>query len=258
MEENFLMKNSFTKKQRYISLASIILLILIWKLLSVFYDSDFILPSPEKTSWTIIKIICSKDFLEIVGITILRGLIGFIIAGILGITLGIIAGTKHNFYAFISPLIVVIRSTPVIAITLLALIWFTPNYMPIFIGMLTMFPIVFTNVYDGIKSIEPSLVEMAKFYKINNKRIIREIYIPSISTFIISGISNAVGIGWRAIIVGEVLSQPKYGIGTQMQNAQLFLRVDILIAWTFIAILLSYCFELIIRWSEHKIVTWKV
>ena len=97
----------------------------------------------------------------------------------------------------------------------------------------------------------------SKFYKVSNKRIIREIYIPAITPFIFGGISNAVGIGWRAIIIGEVLGQPKYGIGTQMQNAQTFLKVDVLIAWTFVVIILSYLFELLVRWVERKLVIWK-
>ena len=78
---------------------------------------------------------------------------------------------------------------------------------------------------------DASLVEMAKFYGASGKKIVTEVYIPSIIPFIISGISSATGIGWRAIIVGEVLAQPTYGIGTVMQSAQTFLNVDILIAW---------------------------
>ncbi len=66
------------------------------------------------------------------------------------------------------------------------------------------------------------------------------------------------GIGWRAIIIGEVLSQPVYGIGTKMQVAQTFLNVDLVIAWTLIAILISFVFEKTIRWGERKIETWRV
>jgi NitT/TauT family transport system permease protein len=98
---------------------------------------------------------------------------------------------------------------------------------------------------------------MAKFYRISRSRIVREVYIPAIMPFIISGASSAMGIGWRAIIIGEVLSQPKYGIGTVMHIEQTFLKVDAVIAWTLIAVLLSYGFEKIIRWSENKIVNWK-
>ena len=109
---------------------------------------------------------------------------------------------------------------------------------------------------DGMKSVDPSLVEMAEFYKVGRRRIIREVYVPAIAPFIYSGISSAIGIGWRAIIVGEVLSQPKYGIGTRMQTAQTFLNVDALIAWTIIAVLLSYGFESLLRVSERRTVRW--
>jgi NitT/TauT family transport system permease protein len=121
-----------------------------------------------------------------------------------------------------------------------------------------MFPFICTNVVDGIRSVDKDLIEMARFYRIGKRRIISEVYIPAIMPFIISGASSAMGIGWRAIIIGEVLSQPQYGIGTRMQSAQTFLNVDAVIAWTLIAVLISYGFEKIIRWGERKIVTWKM
>ena len=150
-----------------------------------------------------------------------------------------------------------IRSVPVISIILLALIWLDSGSVPVFIGMLTMFPFITTNVSDGIRSIDRDLVTMAEFYKVKRERIIRELYIPAITPFIVSGASSALGIGWRAIIIGEVLSQPEYGIGTMMQNAQTFLNIDAVIAWTIVAVLISYGFEKIIRLIERKFITWR-
>lgn len=82
-------------------------------------------------------------------------------------------------------------------------------------------------------------------------------YIPAVMPFITSGASSAMGIGWRAIIIGEVLSQPVYGIGTRMQLAQTYLNVEVLIAWTLLAIALSYLFERLIRWGESYLIRWK-
>lgn len=251
------MKSSFTNKQRLITAAAVVLLIAAWKILSMIYRSDFILPSPGKTTVAAVKLFADEGFLKVVGTTVLRALTGFAIAGILGLGLGLLAGADPNVFALLNPFVVVIRSTPVIAFTLLALIWFSPDSMPVFIGMLTMFPLIFTNVCDGIRNIDRSLIQMARFYKVSRRRIVREIYIPAITPFIISGVSNAVGIGWRAVIVGEVLGQPLYGIGSRMQDAQMVLRVDVLIAWTFVVIFLSYCFDLIIRAVERKLVKWK-
>lgn len=85
-----------------------------------------------------------------------------------------------------------------------------------------------------------------------------ELYIPAILPFIISGASSAIGFGWRAIITGEVLSQPEFGIGTLMQAAQTFLNVDAVIAWTIVAVIISYGFEIIIRLIERKIIVWRI
>ncbi len=226
-------------------------------MLALYFNSPFIVPHPEDTILTVIKLIGTKDFMQVAGATVFRGITGFVISAILGVGAGIIAGISAGFNAFINPILVTIRSTPVISLILLALIWFSPGTVPVYIAMLTMFPFICTNVVDGIKSVDHGLIEMARFYNVGTRKIITDVYIPAIMPFIISGASSAMGIGWRAIIIGEVLSQPRYGIGTTMQSAQTFLNVDVVIAWTLIAVLISYIFEKMIRWGEHKIVIWR-
>ena len=250
------MKISITRRQ-YMSLAGVTFMLIVWKVLSMHFSSDFILPSPETTFSTTIKLFGDSQFLETVGTTILRGVFGFVLSFILGLGFGIWAGVSPNFNAFLRPILVTVRSIPVIALLLLALIWLNPGLVPVFLAMLTMFPFICTNVIDGIQSVDQNLVQMATFYRVGRGQIIRELYLPAIMPFIISGASSAMGIGWRAIIIGEVLSQPKYGIGTVMQSAQTFLKVDAVIAWTIIAVIISYGFERIIRWSERKIVIWR-
>lgn len=250
------MKISVTRKH-YITLASIIFMLAVWKLAAMHFRSAFILPPPETAIITTVKLFAEKSFLAVAGSTILRGITGFILSMLLGIGAGILAGINRDFDSFIRPLIVTLRSVPVISFILLALIWLTPDSVPVFVAMLTMFPFICTNVTDGIKSVDRDIIEMAEFYHVGKNRIVREVYIPAIMPFIISGASSAMGIGWRAIIIGEVLSQPRYGIGTVMQNAQTFLNVDAVIAWTIIAVVISYLFEKSIRWSERKLITWR-
>ncbi|NLN31310.1 MAG: ABC transporter permease [Bacteroidales bacterium] len=250
------MKISITKKQ-YLGFASVAVMLILWQLLAVYFDSDVIVPSPGKTLMTAAGLFTDPDFIMVVGTTIIRGLAGFAISALLGMLLGIVAGMSSGFNAFLQPILVTVRSVPVIALILLALIWFTPGSVPVFIALLTMFPFICTNVIDGIRSVDPDIIVMAKFYRISRRRIVSEVYIPAIMPFIISGASSAMGIGWRAIIIGEVLSQPRYGIGTMMQTEQTFLNVDAVIAWTLLAVFISYGFEKIIRWSEYKIVNWK-
>lgn len=250
------MKNLFTKNKTY-TFISVVFLIALWKAGSLMVSSEFILPSPEKTFFSLIQLTTEPEFFNTLGSTILRGLLGFFISFILALSLGILAGIHEKFRAFLQPLLVTIRSTPVISLILLALIWFNVNQVPVFIALLTMFPFICTNIIDGIRDVDHNLIQMAQVYRTGNKNIIRHIYIPAIMPYIFSGTSSAMGFGWRAIIIGEVLSQPTYGIGTLMQSAQTYLLTDRLIAWTVLAIIISYFFDLLIRFIEKQSITWK-
>jgi NitT/TauT family transport system permease protein len=59
------------------------------------------------------------------------------------------------------------------------------------------------------------------------------------------------------VIACEVLSQPHFAIGTGMQNAQTYLLVAEVLAWTLVAILLGYLFETLINRLEKKIIRWR-
>ena len=245
------------KKNRHIGLISIIVMLAVWEVVALRINSEQIMPGPWATLLATFRLFAEKDFLLVVGNTLLRGLIGFAIALVLGVGLGIWAGINEKFEAFLKPWLVVMRSIPVVAFILLALIWFKSGSVPVLIGILTMFPMICTNVIEGIRNVDGKLIEMARFYHVSESRIIKEVYVPAIAPFVVSGISSAFGIGWRAIVIGEVLSQPEFGIGSRMHAAQSFLNVDVLIAWTLIAILISFLFEKIIRWGEKKCIKWK-
>ena len=249
--------NNLFSRNRLITFGSVFVLLVIWKLASILAGSSLILPSPEETLATTGRILWSPEFLPDIILTVLRGFTGFAMALGFAVSLGIWAGMAPGVHAALKPVLIAVRSTPVISFILLALIWLRVEQVPVFIAFLTMFPIVCMNVIEGIRSLDPELVEMAKFYRVPVRRIIREVYVPGIAPFLTGGISTAIGFGWRAVIIGEVLSQPRFGIGTLMQNAQTYLMVSELIAWTVIAVLISYVFEMLMRLTERRLIRWK-
>ena len=251
------MKISTTKRDSLLTLISIISLIIIWKLISLIINSAIILPSPESTAVSLYNLVRTREFFLIILSSLQRGIIGFILAFILGTAVGFFAGFNKIFYKLLEPFLVIIRSTPVMSIILIALIWFRANNVPIFASFLMSFPIICTNVIEGIRNIDIRLIQMAKIYKIKKWRIIGEIYFPSLVPFLIAAVSTAFGIGWKVVIAAEVLSQPKYAIGTSLQLSKIYLNIDEVFAWTIIAILLGYIFEKLIRLVEKSTVKWK-
>ncbi len=239
------------------TILSFCILLVIWKILSLIVNSEIIFPSPEKTFIAFINFLKLKIFYVSILSTIYRGLIGFLISFILGISFGFLAGFNNVFYKIFEPILVTIRSTPVITIILIALIWFKAENVPIFSSFLISFPIICANVIEGIKNIDIKIIQMAKIYKISKKRVFFEIYIPHILPFIVSASSTAFGIGWKVVVAAEVLSQPRIAIGTNLQNAKIYLKINEVFAWTLTAIFLAYLFEKIIRVIEKRIIYWK-
>lgn len=227
-------------------------LALLWEGASLLAGSGQLLPGPWQTLKSTAALFCNLSFLKVVGSTVLRAAAGFVIAALSGLLLGIAGGMNRGVDAFLKPWVVVIRSAPVVAFVLLAVIWFSPDAVPVIIGTLVMFPIIYLNTVEGIGGVDADMVEMARFYGVGGVRLLKELYLPAIRPFLSSGVSNAVGIGWRAVVVGEVLSQPQWGIGTVMRSAQTFLQVDILIAWTLVTVVIGALFDKLIRYGYRS------
>jgi NitT/TauT family transport system permease protein len=250
------MRISFSKNS-WFSIAGVILILAAWEILSLVIGSENILPGPIYTLKTLILFLGDIYFYKSLFLTLLRGLTGFVLAMIASLLVGIPSGINSKTESFFSPLIVTIRSTPVISVILLAIIWLRVENVPVFIGFLTMFPILTTSIITGIREVDRGLVEMALIYRVKKLRLLKDIYIPSLSPYFFSGLLTAAGFGWRAVIIGEVLSQPRYGIGSMMQNSQTYLLVAELISWTMVAVLVGFVFEKVIEMGRSKLTAWK-
>ncbi|MCT4619461.1 MAG: ABC transporter permease subunit [Marinisporobacter sp.] len=251
------MKISIIIKNKFPTILSIFILIFTWKIISGIIASEMILPSPEVTYKSMLILIKSEDFFKTVFMTIERGMIGFFLSCTLGLGIGLLTGSNLFLEKLIEPILVVIKSTPVMSIIILALIWFRTDYVPIFVSFLVSFPIICVNVSEGIKSIDIKLLEMAKIYGVKKYRMVLEIYLPAITSYFMAGVSTAMGIGWKAVIAAEVLSQPTLAIGTSLYNSKVYIETENVLAWTVIAVILSFIFERGIRMLEKKMIRWR-
>jgi NitT/TauT family transport system permease protein len=93
-------------------------------------------------------------------------------------------------------------------------------------------------------------------YRVKLRRIVFELYIPSILPYLLAGASNAMGITWKVIIAAEILSQPSFAIGTNLMIAKIELETAQVFAWTVVAIIISFIFEYLLDSLENKFRTW--
>jgi NitT/TauT family transport system permease protein len=183
-------------------------------------------------------LLASPRFIEAIGATALRSLAAFSIAMLAGSIAGFLSGISSRFKAMLSPPLTILRATPVLAIILLAMIWFPTDIVPVFSAFIMSFPVVSEHVATGVRSVDRRLVDMAHSFGASPLDIARSIRIPSAMPQVLSAARSALGLSWKVVIAGEVLSQPARAIGTGMQEARLVLETAEVFAWAVAGIML--------------------
>ncbi|MGE5627527.1 MAG: ABC transporter permease [Solirubrobacterales bacterium] len=244
------MKTSIIKASRLLFV--ILFWIFIWELGSLFINNDILLPSPIAVAIALGYLSLKGYFWLSVLSSVGRVLVGLFLSIGIGILLGIAAGLNKYVEELLNPLLITIKSTPIMSIIILALVWFKSTNVAVFTAILVCFPIIYTNVLQGIKSVDPQLIQMANIYKVKDKYIIKDIYVPSIKHYIISGVLMCLGLGWKVSVTSEVLATPKYSIGLNLLTAKTTLETAELFAWTVVVVLLSFAFELAFKYYVKK------
>ncbi len=240
------MKNLASKKRRYVFL-SIIAFIAFWKLLSLWVAQTIIVPSPEETVAALRAIVSQPNFTVIIGHTLRRMLIGFVVTAAIAVVVGISAGIIEPLRQILKPLVLVLKAVPTMAIILLALIWLESEKAPMLVGAIICFPIIYQNVVKGISEVDVKLLEMARVYRVDKKRIIKDIYLPSIKPYVLAALSTAAGLNVKVVIAAEVLSQPPLSIGENFQIARANLDTPAVFGWAIIAIFIAAGFDYAIQ-----------
>ncbi|HAS90883.1 MAG TPA: ABC transporter permease [Clostridiales bacterium] len=239
------MMNSILRNKN--KLLIILFWIFVWEILSLIIAQEIYLPSPHAAFSSLMNLLISKDTYITVYYSTYRTLTGFFLSCVFGIFLGIISGIHKAVYNLLNPLIVIIRTIPVMSIIIIAIMWFKDTNVPIFVAFLMCFPIIWTNTVSGILSTDVKLLQMCEVYKIKKSRIISSVYFYSSLPYIKAGMISALGIGWKVTSAAEVLSLPKYSIGRFLYDSKVYLEIPDLFAWTIIIVSLSFLFESLLK-----------
>ena len=231
---------------------SILLYLAVWKVLSFIIGRQIILPPPEQVFLQVLLLFRQNEVFPQVLPTLIRGLSGFTFSFILGVFCGIAAGISKRFRWFLNPLLISIRTIPVLSLILLAIIWFRTELVPVFICFLVVFPLLCGSVAVGVSRIDRELLEMARIYRKTPGEIFKMIYLPSMLPYVSNAISTGLGLTWKSVVAAEILSMPEKGMGTSMQAAQFQLDTPLLFAWTILIVILSALFDAILFYLEKK------
>lgn len=235
------------------SIAVAIFWLLLWQLVAAIIGKPLLLPSPIQTLQSLFELIQTNRFYLASALSLVRIMAGYLIGVILGVMFGVFAAFSPLVDRLTTPIHRIIKATPISSIIILVLLWLSVGTVPIFTTFLIVMPIIQASVYEGIRSTDPLLIEMADFFSVNFFTRIKKIYVQTTKTRFISACIVSMGFAWKAGIAAEVLSHPKYSIGTSLYNSKIYLETEEMFAYTAVVIILSMLLEkLMVMLLENK------
>ena len=187
----------------------------------------------------LLRILGSPRFIPELAATVGRGFLALLIILLAALPLGLGAGRSAKIDAFLTIPVAVVRSTPVISVILLALIWFPSGGVPVFAAVLMGFPLLYENLAAGMRNVDREYLEMVQTFRLGRSARLRNLYLPAVAGYLGSGVRSASGIVWKVVVAAEVLSQPGFGIGSRLYESRIYLETAGVFAWTALLIVIS-------------------
>ncbi|MGF1569107.1 MAG: nitrate ABC transporter permease [Nodosilinea sp.] len=223
---------------------AILIFLVIWQLLTMGPNAN--LPTPIRTVQDTWELIVNpffnyggtdKGLFWQVFTSLQRVALGFTLAAIVGIALGILVGTNPLMYQALDPLFQILRTVPPLAwlpISLAAFQQATPS--AIFVIFITAIWPIIINTTEGVRQIPQDYNNVAKVLQLSKREYFFKILFPSTVPYIFTGLRIGIGLSWLAIVAAEMLIGG-VGIGFFIWDAWNSSRIsDIIIAIIYVGV----------------------
>lgn len=218
----------------------------------------YIVPGPPRVYDAFKLILGNGDLWVNLGITLERVCIGFALAALVSVPLGIMLGAMRRLGEFFEPVLPVLNTVSSAIWAIFAILWFgISNATTIFVVFMTAMPLIITNVWQGTRSVNADFIELAHTLRMPARKVMVKIYLPTILPYFFSGARLAFGFGWRVSLVAETLGASS-GVGYRLRQAADLIQTDQVFAWTITMIAMMAALEMgVLKPLENHLFRWK-
>jgi len=238
-------------------IGSILTLISIWWLLSLFFPPTLI-PKPSATFAEVATIISTGNFFTEMGSTLRRVLVGFGIAMIVSVPLGILMGTLRNLESFFEPPVILGLTMPGLIWAVLMIMFFGLSETSAYAAVgITIMPMLTISIWQGTKSIDKELIDMSRAFHASPWSKIVDVILPQLISHILAAIRYGLGLAWKVVVVVEMFGLSN-GVGYQVVRGFNIFSMKAVLAWaiTFLIVMIVIEFG-IIGCLERAVTRWR-
>jgi len=218
-----------------------------------------IFPTPRQVVTATLELVEDGTLWNHIGASLFRVGIGFLLAVVIGIPLGLWMGWVHGAFTTLNPLVQILRPISPIAWIPIAILWFgVGDLSPIFLIFLSsVFPTI-VQTAAGVQTIDRQYIRAAYNFGVSRTKLFVQVVIPAVLPQIIVGLRVSLGIAWLVVVAAEMIAL-RSGLGyliIDSRNAGN--RYDLVVAGMVIIGLTGLMLDVMMRKLEGlKVVRWR-
>jgi len=242
-------------RKTIISLVIPALIIVIWAVLTTYTGiiPSYLIPSPHDVFEAFKSLLMNGTLIQDTVDTLSRVILGFIVAAIVAVPLGILIGWSETVENYLSFIIGILRPIPPIAWIPFAILWFGLGLgsaiFIIFVG--SVFPILISTA-DGVKRIDKVYIESAYTLGADKLQTIKKVVFPAALPNIITGLKVGMGIALMCTVAAEMIGSNN-GLGYLILTATSMLDSASAIVGMLAIGVIGLTFEYIFTRMERKL-----
>lgn len=219
----------------------------VWAIGAYVADSEFVLPDIPTTFSALGNVFALPVFWSALGRTMLRCVISYAISVAMAGGLFFVCSISVPVSRIVKPIVSALRTLPTMAVSLLLAIWAGANAAPVILGVLVVMPMLFSALVARTATLPTELIETARLFGAGRARVFGSVTLPYAASSLPESLSTAFSFGVKIVIAAEILMQTAGSLGMLMFLSQAWLQTAMLIAYVFIAVVLSVLSEYVIR-----------
>ncbi|MEO8280643.1 MAG: ABC transporter permease [Ideonella sp.] len=216
--------------------------------------SKALTPPLKLIALRLIQMVSEGEIFKHAGMTLMRMLAGLAIAFVVAVPFGMLMGTSRTTERMFSPLLSVLMPIPSLAWVPLFVLWFGLGNLATILVVIyaSVFTLIF-NTWVGVRAINPVWTKAAAVMGASRSQAMAKVVFPGTMPYIISGLRIAFGRAWIAVIGGELLASPEFGLGKIIFDAREFLDTESMLAALVLVGLIGIAVEkLVLRRLERS------
>lgn len=191
------------------------------------------------------------------GITLTESVLAFLIGAVGGMVFGLWFARKPLLAAVFDPYVKAANALPRVVLAPIFALWFGLGiWSKVALGVTLVFFIVFFNVYQGVKEVSQPVLNNARMLGMNERQLLRHIYLPSALSWVFSSLHTSVGFAVVGAVVGEYLGSAG-GLGYLILQAEGVFDVVGVFAGMFVLMAFVLVVDWLVTVAERRLLAWR-